>query len=136
MGHNVALVSALEVSSPPDVHYYYGSIGNTITWTIEYGPLPAGTYRVYRNNTEIGFGHSTVVTINIDGLDIGVYDYTIQVSTYHGDSSHSDTVIVTIDYHHNPIIQFLIEYQFIMVGIGLSLFAIISLIAILQKKRK
>lgn len=84
------------VSSPADVSYYFGSTNNQITWDAT-DPYLA-YYEVTLNGSYYDWGLFTLmsesVTINIDGLDIGVYEFTIVVSNYGANTT--DTVIVTV----------------------------------------
>ncbi|MHA1927518.1 MAG: right-handed parallel beta-helix repeat-containing protein [Candidatus Thorarchaeota archaeon] len=83
------------IDSPPDQNYEEGIPGNTIIWT----PLDTtpSHYVVYRNSTEVETdswdGRS--ITVNIDGLSVGYYNYTIIVYDEFA-SSVSDEVIVIV----------------------------------------
>ena len=83
------------VTSPADKTYESGSIGNIISWTI--GDVNPSVYSVTRNGTSLGTNSWTNKTINlqIDGLSIGTYEFTITVYDEVGNSA-SDTIIVTV----------------------------------------
>jgi uncharacterized protein YvpB len=84
-------------SIPSDLQYSEGTTGNTLSWnaTDKY----PGIFEVYRNGTLTGdtgsWTNTDYITINIDGLTKGVYNYTITISDL-SDNKISDTVIVTI----------------------------------------
>ncbi len=95
------------VVGPSDFEYEWGDSGNWIEWTTyEYSN---DTFIVFRNGTEISSGtyeskwdgipgHSAIkgnVTINIDGLDIGVYNFTVIIFDESGNNA-TDTVLVDI----------------------------------------
>ncbi|MCK4484377.1 MAG: hypothetical protein KAU89_06110, partial [Candidatus Thorarchaeota archaeon] len=83
------------IDQPADMEYDEGTTGNTIEWN------PSDThpslYVVYRNSTEVVSDNwdGSSITINVDGLSVGIYNYTIVVyDTY--ENWVSDTVIVTV----------------------------------------
>nr|MDO8116689.1 right-handed parallel beta-helix repeat-containing protein [Candidatus Sigynarchaeota archaeon] len=86
------------ITHPPDMSITVETTGNTISWNItnvSYGTI---YYEVFRNGTSVSTGSSTTGTsigIEIDGLAIGVYNYTIVVE---GDFNGQvqDTVIITV----------------------------------------
>jgi FlaG/FlaF family flagellin (archaellin) len=100
---NTVIVSVLDttspifVSIPSDLQYSEGSSGNTRSW-IATDNYPA-TYEVYRNGSFTGdtgsWTSAVFITINIDGLAKGVYNYTIVVSDTSGNEV-GDTVIITV----------------------------------------
>ncbi len=83
------------VDHPDDVQYEYGTTGHAITWNPS-DATPA-TYEILRNGTvvESGTWDGSPITIDIDGLDVGVYNYTLIVYDESG-NSNTDTVIVTV----------------------------------------
>ncbi len=86
-----------EVDSPPDVDYYEGQTGNTITWSI-YDPNPR-LWEVYIDGEfdSMGFWDTPhdVVMVNVDGLPVGVHSYTIIVYDDNWANS-TDTVIINV----------------------------------------
>ena len=98
------------VSSPDDVFYYYGDTGNTITWEIaDDNPaywivLLDGS--LYDSNSWDLSNESVIV--DIDGFDVGAYEFTILVS----DDVYnvSDTVFLTVLYNDlTPLSSFSIS---------------------------
>ncbi|MHA2100771.1 MAG: hypothetical protein ACW99A_19035, partial [Candidatus Kariarchaeaceae archaeon] len=90
-------VSPIFFITPVDLQYSEGNTGNTLSWnTTDSSP---GTFEVYRNGTSTGdsgsWTNEDFITINIDGLLKGTYNYTIVVSDL-SDNQISDTVIVTV----------------------------------------
>lgn len=83
------------ISHPEDMTVVFGSVGNTITWNV-IARKPA-SYSVMRNELVIlsetwnGFP----VTVSIDGLPPGYFNFTLSVADREGDSS-SDSVIVQV----------------------------------------
>ena len=83
------------LNQPQDFSYELGAGGNSITW--EASDLRLDSYVVYRNGSVIDSGAADGVnlTVDVDGLDIGVYNYTIVVNDTLGKTS-IDTAIVTV----------------------------------------
>ena len=83
------------IDHPADMDYEEGTTGNTITWS----PSDAhpSHHVVYRNGTEVASGNwdGSSITVNVDGLSVGVYNYTIVVYDTSGNCA-SDTVLVTV----------------------------------------
>ncbi|XOB42778.1 MAG: NosD domain-containing protein [Candidatus Nealsonbacteria bacterium] len=121
------------LDSPDDITYKQGTTNHNITWFVtDDNPH---TYTIYRNDIEITSGVWTSgipITINVDGLLSGSYDYTIVVRDLLGNSA-TDTVIVTVnnnDNSGNPA----------SIGVAFPLFApiiaIIAMVVIVVLKRK
>ncbi len=93
------------INHPDDVTFTVGTTGHSIVW--EPWDARPESYVIYRNGTEIASGNwnSTIessvivcdhMTVNLDALDVGVYNYTISVQDTVGHVS-VDTVIVTVE---------------------------------------
>ncbi|TXT57828.1 MAG: exported protein of unknown function [Candidatus Thorarchaeota archaeon] len=83
------------INQPIDVSFTFGSRGYSITWT-PHDQKP-GYYWILRNGTEIASEEwlGSSITVSFDGLDLGVWNYTIVVE----DTSSNrvkDTVFVTV----------------------------------------
>ncbi|MFX0208595.1 MAG: DUF4350 domain-containing protein, partial [Candidatus Hodarchaeota archaeon] len=81
---------------PNNFKYSEGTIGHTISWTAT--DTNPNTYTIYKNGSIIETGSwvsDTPIVINVDGLAIGTYYYTLVV-TDSSDNSAMDTVIVTV----------------------------------------
>jgi peptide/nickel transport system substrate-binding protein len=90
-------LSPPSISSPADISYAVGAIGNWIVWTAEdQNPFE---YFVYRDDVLVsrGYWNATVesITINVDSLPEGVYEYLVMVTDI-GGLSAIDHVIVTV----------------------------------------
>ncbi|MFX0061103.1 MAG: ABC transporter substrate-binding protein [Candidatus Hermodarchaeota archaeon] len=88
--------TAPKVTSPPDQTYAEGTTGHNISW-IATDDNP-DNYTIYRNGTQLTMGAWTsgmAITVSIDGLAVGTYNYTITV-TDSGLNSVTDTVMVTV----------------------------------------
>ena len=89
---------APQIESPPDLQYTTGETGNTISWQGEdYNPA---SYQILIDGVEHIGGSwnesSEIITINVDSLDIGQYNYTI-ILTDEGGNSGSDEVLVIVN---------------------------------------
>ena len=93
------------LNSPQDISYEQGTTGHDITWTA--ADTNPDTYIIYKDGTEIASGNWTSnspITVNVDGLLIGSYDYTIIVSDISGNFAR-DTVIVTVEDTTAPVLN-------------------------------
>lgn len=84
------------ISRPANIEYNEGETGNEIDW-IPIDDFPRN-YEVLSNNSVIQSGqwNSTEwITINVDGLSVGVYNYTIWIDDQSG-QTNVDTVWVTV----------------------------------------
>ena len=83
------------IDHPADMDFEEGTTGNTIEWN----PSDAhpSHHVVYRNGTEVvsDSWDGGSVTIEVDGLSVGVYNYTIVVYDTSGNSA-SDTVLAIV----------------------------------------
>lgn len=86
-----------DIHPPADITYEEGALGNIITWQPS-DDNPA-TYAIYKDGTVVtgssGAWDGMGLTITVDGLAIGTYNYTCVV-TDTNDRTASDTVIVTV----------------------------------------
>ncbi len=83
------------IDNPDDVEYSEGTLNHIITWTpIDDHP---SRYIVYQNGTEVQAGSwvGQSITINIEGLTVGVYNYTIVVYDF-SENWVSNNVFVTV----------------------------------------
>jgi hypothetical protein len=85
------------IDSPEDVSYNEGTDGNKIVWTPD--DAYPDSYTLYRNGSEIEtgdwFAEDVNITVSIDGLEAGVYNFTITVYDV-GSNNISDTVWVSV----------------------------------------
>ena len=85
------------VNDAPDVTFTEGSTGYNITWSPT--DLHPASFEILLNGSDIksGLWNSTgeSIIVNLNGLDIGTYNYTI-IMTDAGGNTTSDTVIVTV----------------------------------------
>jgi hypothetical protein len=105
-------VSPIFVLAPDNLQYSEGSISNNLSWnTTDNYP---GTFIVYRNGTLTGdtgpWSNAGLITINVDGLVKGIYNYTIAVYDLSGNIA-SNTVIVTVMDTTYHLIQLICNIQ-------------------------
>lgn len=86
---------APSTNHPEDVTYEYGSEGNSITWIVS--EIHPDSYEIYRNSSLLVSSplHESNITVDVDGLDLGVWNFTLLVSDTYGNST-TDTVMVTV----------------------------------------
>jgi len=84
------------ISSPSDFSYEVGNTGNNITWVgTDTNP---DTYLVYRNGTQVDSGSwsdGVDIVIDIDGLSVAVYNFTIWLNDT-SNNSVTDLVWITV----------------------------------------
>ena len=85
------------VENPSDITYELGEMGQNIVWNAT--DMSPGGYMILKDDIEISHGFwnssSEFVTVNVDGLSVGSYNYTIVFYEASGIST-SDTVMVYV----------------------------------------
>ncbi len=85
------------VDSPIDITYEEGTTGHVISWTAtDNNP---GNYTIYRDGVEVDSSSwisGVPIAINVDGLTVGIYNYTINI-TDESNNTAIDTVLVAIE---------------------------------------
>ena len=84
------------INSPADINYAFGTIGTNISWLAT--DIDPNSYSIFLNGSLTASGSWTtgnIISINIDGLAVGVYNYTIVV-TDSVNLTATDTVFVTV----------------------------------------
>ena len=93
------------IDSPVNTSYGEGTTDNVITWT----PADAHpvSYIVYRNgaNGLTNPWDGSQIVVNVDGLTLGIYNYTIEVLDF-GGNSVTDEVFVTVLDETSPIVDY------------------------------
>ncbi len=90
--------------SPLNFNITHGSFGNTISWTVS--DLHPRNYKVLRNNTDYAnsqWNSSIPISINIDFLDFGMHNFTIEAFD-DSDNSVNDSVIVLVQDKASPVV--------------------------------
>ena len=120
------------LDSPADITYEEGTTGHIINWNAtDNNP---GNYIIYREGVEVDSGSWTsgvAITINVDGLTVGSYNYTIKVTDAFSNTA-TDTVLVNVT--SSEVIPPLIAgYPWIVLIFSLY-FAISIFILIIKRK--
>ncbi|MFW9965150.1 MAG: hypothetical protein ACFFCX_16380 [Candidatus Sifarchaeia archaeon] len=101
------------IDSPSDLTYYEFDTGYSITWNPD--DANPQSYFIYRNEVLIKSGpwnsSSETITISVDGLALGIYNYTILVVDLE-DHSVSDEVIVTVSDGTLPTIDMPLDIEY------------------------
>jgi parallel beta-helix repeat protein len=115
------------IDSPIDITYPFGDAGNSISWTAsDTNPF---NYLIYREGVEVQGGSwvsGTAIIIDVGGLPVGEYNYTIVVTDGSGNEA-IDTVFVTVD---EAIIVSEFSYGSLVLLIGL----VVPVVIIRKKK--
>lgn len=96
----IVLAAMIQLDSPPDVQYQIGTTENTITWNIISGTPTM--IEIIRNGSTIVLSSWVLMqySLNVDYLQIGVYNFTVRIQGMLGDSD-VDTVWVRV-YEDEP----------------------------------
>ncbi|MHA2033104.1 MAG: hypothetical protein ACW99Q_27365, partial [Candidatus Kariarchaeaceae archaeon] len=92
------------ISTPNDVTYEHGSTGNSLSWTAT--DNNADNYSIYLDSVLVDSGSwtsGTPITISIDNLATGIYNYTIIVSDL-AFNTKGDLVWVTVEDTVSPLL--------------------------------
>ncbi|MFW9768191.1 MAG: hypothetical protein ACFFF9_11795 [Candidatus Thorarchaeota archaeon] len=119
------------IDHPSDLTYYEGQQGNSISWHAS-DDYPS-RYEIRLDGTLSSSGSwnlsSEVITVNVDGHSIGVYNYTVTVYDVRGNSA-SDTVLIVVE---PAIIPW--SSMIIVVAAGVVIIGVIVVIAVLIRRR-
>ena len=121
---------APSISGPGNVTVTRGKAGNLISWMVVDATTGTTGYQVLRNGTvaeEGAWSSSVPVTIGIDGLDAGFYNYTIVAWDGLGGWAR-DTAIVTVVPAPPGPMDYLVAAG-IVIAISAAVIAIIALLA-------
>jgi hypothetical protein len=127
-----AIITVYE-SIPPEIiekpadnlYYQYGSpLELLLSWTIN--DDHPGEYSIYRNDTEISWGNwnsSSPVIVSVIGLNMGVYNYTLEIGDSTGNTVYHSVlvwVIETTDIFITRNTEGYIEYEIDTTGHNLN----------------
>ncbi|MDH5646813.1 MAG: BspA family leucine-rich repeat surface protein, partial [Candidatus Heimdallarchaeota archaeon] len=94
-----------DLTSPDDFSYIFDSTGNEIVWSV--GDRNPGTYTITRNGTLLVTSNVWVngtLTLNVDGLSVGIYEFIISVLDIDGNEA-LDVVVITVYESISPIVD-------------------------------
>ena len=90
---------------PSDLGYNEGDTGNSLSWDpIDTEPA---YYELYRNGTLVNsttWDNSSLITINVDGLSKGIYNFTMIIYDLSGNIGVDSVVWVTVSDGTNPLL--------------------------------
>ncbi len=91
------------IDSPADISYPEGATGNQIVWNPD--AMFPSNYTLYRNGVIVDMGpwDGSSITVNVDGLSVGTYNYTLVVNDTIGNSDR-DTVMVSVEDITPPVV--------------------------------
>ncbi len=126
-----------------DLSYVFGSIGNTITWTLGFEEgwedPESFTFYIYHNDDlfheDIWHGGNMIV-INVDALSVGIHDFRIE---FQNPGSSGGNVIDSVTVYVYPLETTpppFIRYGIIGVSIGSSIIFVIVIVLIFRLKRE
>ncbi len=117
------------INHPPDQIFYEGTQSHRITWTpIEYEP---SWYEVFKNSTPIELGNwdGSAITITLEPLKSGVYEYVLTVYDQNGQSANDSVLVIVLA---NTSVPQLVLSPFIILAIigGLGVITIVVFLEI------
>jgi len=128
------------LSNPPtNINYEYSATGNELSWTITDNSVNNPTYVIYRNGTELvnqSWTSGVPITINIDGLSIGIYNYTIIISDEMGEIVSDEVIVIVTQPSVNGIQPFPSEFLPIIILALISAVILIGSIGYYAVKKK
>ncbi|MHA1746690.1 MAG: hypothetical protein ACTSWW_11870 [Promethearchaeota archaeon] len=89
---------AISITNPEDLTYEIGQTGHNITWEVTDVSVATPKYTIYRNGTINATGSwisDTPIIVNLDPLDVGIYNFTIIATDGYGGMAE-DEIIVTV----------------------------------------
>ena len=91
-------ISPIIVVQPNDIEYTEGDLGHIITW--QAFDLCPESYTILKNGSTLKSGlwntSTEVISISVDGLETGVYNYTLIVQDCVGNNVSDEVLIVVI----------------------------------------
>ena len=95
--------TAPEVDHPEDVEYEARTTGHTIRWTAS--DLYPESFQIFKNNSLLHSGYWTdTITISVDGLFPGIYNYTI-VLFDESENQNTDSVQIAVVDTRAPVVS-------------------------------
>ncbi|MHA2067534.1 MAG: LVIVD repeat-containing protein [Candidatus Thorarchaeota archaeon] len=109
-----------DIDQPGDIQYVEGVTGNTITWSPS--DLYPAAFEILKNGTSARSGpwDGSVISIDVDGLAFGVYNYTLIVSDDGGNTAR-DTVFVSVIDLTAPVMDHPLDVEYEVGGTGNSI---------------
>ncbi len=125
----------LGLNDPHDIEYTEGDIGNTITWTVN--TISSFDYWVYRNGEDIFSGNQDdeLVTLNIDYLVAGSYNFTLSVRDSYGREA-VDTVWVSVLQRAEDELVSLITNPLVLTAVGITVVGVLATRSAVRSRRR
>jgi len=120
------------IDSPEDMEYREGTTGHSITW--QPNDASPSHYVVYQNGTQVvsDSWNGTSITVEVDNLTMGVYNYTIVVYDAMGNYT-SDTVLIIVQSSTTTGLLFGFEVSLVF---GTSIIGVIVVVIILKHRKR
>lgn len=131
----ITVDSIPELHDTPDLIYKVGTVDHHVTWRTVQPNVQGCYYNLYMDDYLIGHGSwYEELEINVDGLDIGVYEYRLEVVGGFGRDEDSVTVEVVSELPTSaePGIPSILDYLYPLTVIG---FSTVCLVVVYLKRR-
>jgi len=97
-----------EIEGPEDVEFYFTETGYSLSWNVTDDNLYM--YTVMNNDEVVVSGDidpdEPVITVNLDGLNIGVHNFTLSANDTSGNTAYNSTIVTVMQDDIVPIIVF------------------------------
>ena len=123
----------INIISSGNISFIKGSTGNFINWTILTDAIENPTYDIYINdllNKSGIWGYNEPIIVDLDNLDVGIYEYRIEV--FNANKTAEDLVIVNIMAPKSP--ETVIPGYSGLLLVGISVITILYIHRKLKKK--
>ncbi|MGY5863544.1 MAG: hypothetical protein RTV41_03010 [Candidatus Thorarchaeota archaeon] len=112
------------IEGPDPIEFYFSETGQTLSWNVTDDYIDA--YDITRNEQDYANGtidpDNPEITISLDGLEIGVHNFTLYANDTSGNTA-SDSVLITVNGDHvDPVIVFVPADIFYSQGAGHQVF--------------
>ncbi|MEX2716584.1 MAG: hypothetical protein Q6353_018140 [Candidatus Sigynarchaeum springense] len=84
-----------------DIRYVKGTTGNTISWIVKGHVHSTGNYQIFKNGASIAWAiwsNGSKISIVVDGLDAGTYNYTIEATDVSSNHEADTTFVFVIEH--------------------------------------
>jgi hypothetical protein len=126
-------------STGTSLTFQNGTTGHAINWTITDDSINTATYAILRNGTQVNsssWTSGTVISLNVDNLAPGVYNFTIVVQDgYSINGTSTATIIVTVSAPAGSSQGAGFDLHAVGIVVGIIAVAALGIIAVADYKR-
>ncbi len=101
------------IESPADIAFIVATEGHSLAWNVTDPDAPTPTYWIFRNGTQNATGtwdSGVNITVDVDGLPAGTYNYTLVVNDGLGGIVQAEVLVTVINHlpaiTHPPVVEY------------------------------